>query len=82
MVAVLWFSFCRLDHLPKVCSFLWIVGAGFPNNGLGLESPATMICARTYGKWSNWSLAGAQTRRQIFTIGQACRSADLLDAHL
>ncbi len=22
----------------------WIIGAGFPNNGLGLESPATKEC--------------------------------------
>ena len=29
-----------------------MIGAGFPNNGLGLESPATLKYARTFGKQS------------------------------
>ena len=41
-----------IDHLPKVRTFMWIVGAGFPNNGLSLEAPATIKCERTFGKWS------------------------------
>ena len=32
-----------------------MIGAGFPNNGLGLESPATLKYARTFGKQSNKS---------------------------
>jgi len=30
-----------------------IVGAGFPDNGLGLESPATFQSERTFGKRSD-----------------------------
>ncbi len=40
----------RLDSLPKVFSYIWIVGARFPDNGLGLESPATIQSERTFGK--------------------------------
>ena len=32
--------------------FMWMVGARFPHNGLGLESPATFYCERTFGKRS------------------------------
>jgi len=39
-----------LAPLPKVISFIMIVGAGFPDNGLGLESPATFQSERTFGK--------------------------------
>ena len=43
----------RLDRLPKVCAFIWKVGARFPHNGLGLESPATIQYERTFGRRSN-----------------------------
>jgi hypothetical protein len=41
-----------LYRLPKVCAFIWKVGARFPNNGLGLESPATIQYERTFGNRS------------------------------
>ncbi len=43
-------NFEIIDRLPKVRAFKWMVGARFPNNGLGLESPATIQYARTFGR--------------------------------
>ncbi len=37
-----------LDRFSKVRARDWFLGAGFPKNGLGLESPATMKCIRTF----------------------------------
>ena len=42
-------EFLKIERLQDVGGFRWNVGAGIPNNGLGLESPATCKCARTLG---------------------------------